>query len=84
MGLHALGLQRGDRIAILAEGAAYAQRVPGPLSLLGLGCIVVPVNSGYVDDEIDHALALTGCIGIFASPAFTGRVDRMDALRALR
>jgi len=83
-GLHELGLRRGDRIAILAEGQAYAQCVLGYLSLLRLGCIMVPVNPRYVDEEIDHALALTGCIGILASPAFASRVDRMHAARALR
>lgn len=83
-GLYALGLRRGDRIAILAEGAAYAQCIQAYLSLLRLGCVMVPVNPRYVDEEIDHALTLTGCIGIFASSAFAGRVDQMDAARALR
>ena len=83
-GLHAVGLRAGDRIAILAEGGAYAQCVVAYLALLRLGCIMVPVNPRFVDEEIEHALTLTGCTGLFASAAFAGRVDRMDVARSLR
>ncbi|MFZ3120365.1 MAG: class I adenylate-forming enzyme family protein [Variovorax sp.] len=82
-GLHALGLRSGDRIAILAEGAAYAQCVIAYLALLRMGCVMVPVNPRYVDEEIDHALRLTGCAGIIASPKFAARVDGTSYARAL-
>lgn len=74
-GLQRLGLKNGDRVAILAEGAAYGECVLSYLALLRLGCVMVPINPRYVDEEIEHALKLTECIGIFASKLFAKRIE---------
>ena len=77
-GLVRSGVRKGDRIGIVADGAAYAECVLAYLALLHIGAVMVPVNPRYVDDEIRQALEMTGCVGIFAAERFAQRLDRMD------
>jgi acyl-CoA synthetase (AMP-forming)/AMP-acid ligase II len=82
-GLYRCGARSGDRIAVLAEGAGYAECVIAYLALLRLGAIMVPINPRYVDEEIGHALSLAECVGIVASAMFVPRIDQLPPAESL-
>jgi long-chain acyl-CoA synthetase len=82
-GLVGLGLQPGDRVAIVAANNWYF--VASYLAVLGAGCVAVPINPASPLPEITRELAAIGARAVIVGPAgrdtFTD-LDR-DALPAL-
>ena len=67
-GLHALGLRRGDPIAIWAEN-----RIEWPVAQLAiayLGAIMVPVNTHFRELDLAYVLEHSGAKAIFLSERF--------------
>ena len=56
--LGALGLKRGDRLAVVTRGGIDSAVVV--LGALAAGVVLVPVNPGYLHDELRHVLVDAG------------------------
>jgi long-chain acyl-CoA synthetase len=69
-GLHALGLERGDRVAVLAQNShrylELYQAVPAA------GMVLVPLNHRHSDAELRYALADSGARVLFAERDVAG------------
>ena len=76
-GLQGLGLQPGDRVAILCANNRLF--VVSYLAVLGAGCVAVPMNPTSPASEIDQQLAVTGAraaiVGPSAASAFKSQLD---------
>jgi long-chain acyl-CoA synthetase len=74
-GLLALGVQPGDRVAlVLRNDCAYAEITLG----LGLiGAVAVPVNWHFTGDDLAHVLVDSGCRVVFAHSGLATRVGRV-------
>lgn len=57
-GLHARGLRRGDRLALMLPNTAALEGVLTALGCWRMGAAVSPLNPSASDDELRHALAL--------------------------
>ena len=72
-GLHALGVGRGDRVAVVAENShrylELYQAVPGA------GMVLVPLNHRHADAELRYALADSGATVLFADGDISGLPD---------
>ena len=56
--LHALGLQRGERVAVLAaNGHAYLETYVG---VPAAGMVIVPLNTRHAEPELEYALKDSG------------------------
>ncbi|MGD9795305.1 MAG: AMP-binding protein [Acidimicrobiia bacterium] len=75
----ALGIDRGDRVAIWAPNSA--QWVIGALGALAAGAILVPINTRFVGDEAAFVIAKSGARALFTVGEFAGH-DYLSALRA--
>ncbi|CAJ0738190.1 AMP-binding protein [Ralstonia mannitolilytica] len=67
-GLHALGLQRGDRIGIWSPNRV--EWVLTQFATARLGLILVNINPAYRLSELEYALNKVGCKAIVAAEAF--------------
>ena len=56
--LGALGVKRGDRLALVTRGGVDSAALV--LGALAAGVVVVPVNPGYLHDELRHVLVDAG------------------------
>ena len=69
-GLRALGLERGDRVAVVAQNShrylELYQAVPGA------GFVLVPLNHRHTDAELRYALEDSGARALFAARALEG------------
>ncbi len=65
LGLAALGIRPGDRIALLSENRPEWSIVD--LAILSLGAINVPIYTTQAQDQIEFILADSGCKTIFIS-----------------
>lgn len=54
-GFHALGIRRGDRVAVWLPN--YPEWICSALALAQLGAVIVPVNTRYREHEAEHVLA---------------------------
>lgn len=72
-GLRALGLSRGDRLALLAANGADAMALLDAAAWLGV--ISVPLNTRLADAELDAILADCAPAVIAAEPRWHGRGD---------
>ncbi|KAG0646567.1 Acyl-ligase sidI [Hyphodiscus hymeniophilus] len=79
-GLLALGLQKGDRIGILAGNCE--EYVAVFFAVGYIGCILVVLNSTYTSAEAQHALRHSGCKVLFAEEKY-GRHENTGLLRQL-
>lgn len=70
LGLHALGLRKGDRLGIWAPNCA--EWVLVQFATARLGVILVNVNPAYRSTELGFALRHSGCRMLVAAPAFKG------------
>lgn len=82
-GLVGLGLQPGDRVAIVAANNWYF--VSAYLAALGAGCVVVPLNATSPVRELQSELAAVGVKAVVAGPTGRATVSQLDrtALPAL-
>ena len=67
-GLHALGLERGDRIGIWSPNRV--EWVLTQFATARLGLILVNINPAYRLSELEYALNKVGCKAIVAAEAF--------------
>lgn len=84
LGLRALGVERGDRVAlILPNGPEF---VAAYFGILGAGAIVTPMNVLLRPEEIRHVLAdSSASLAITAGPYLAGvRAARADLPRPVR
>ncbi|HBX24595.1 MAG TPA: long-chain fatty acid--CoA ligase [Desulfotomaculum sp.] len=70
-----LGVQKGDRVAIMAPNCP--QYVLGYMATLKMGATVVQVNPMYVEKELDHILNDSGAETIIAYDAFYPRIKNI-------
>lgn len=73
--LRALGVGRGDRVAILADNCAQY-----PIAYFGcikLGAILVPVNARFKDDEVHYVVAHSESSVLLFGPEYAGAVERL-------
>ncbi len=76
-GLAGLGLQPGDRIAILAANNWYF--VVAYLAIVGIGAVAVPLNPGSPGPELARELATVGARAAIVGPSArlaAGDIDR--------
>jgi len=66
-GLKKMGLQPGDRIAILSQN--NAEWVIAQFGTAIAGLILITVNPSYRLSELEHALSKSGCRAIIATPS---------------
>ncbi len=75
-GLVGLGLEPGDRVAIVAANNWYF--VASYLAVLGAGCVAVPINPTSPIPEVQHQLAAIGARMVIAGPSAKGTVGALD------
>jgi long-chain acyl-CoA synthetase len=80
--LSALGVARGDRVALLMPNCP--QFFIAELGAWKLGAIVAPLNPIYADAEVEAALRESGATIIVTLTRFYGRVKRVQARTAVR
>jgi long-chain acyl-CoA synthetase len=71
-GLAALGVARGDRVALLLPNGP--EFVVAFCAAMRLGAIVVPINPAYRGEEIAYALADSGAVALVSHTAFAEHV----------
>jgi len=76
--MHALGLRRGDRVAILLPNGA--EWVALFLASASLGCVTIPVNTRLRGPEIAELLGRTRAKALFATDRFLSQ-DYVKMLR---
>jgi long-chain acyl-CoA synthetase len=75
-GLTGLGLEPGDRVAIIAANNWYF--VVSYLAVLGAGCVAVPLNPSSPGPELTRELAAVGARAAIAGPAAKGVLTAID------
>lgn len=73
--LSALGLRKGDRIAVLLRNCVEWAEI-----LLGCarsGVICVPVNARFMDAEVAHVVAHSGASAVITEAALASRIDAL-------
>jgi fatty-acyl-CoA synthase len=73
--LRALGVGRGDRVAILADNCAQY-----PVAYFGcikLGAILVPVNARFKDNEVHYVVAHSESSVLLFGPDHTATIERL-------
>lgn len=82
-GLAGLGLEPGDRVAIVAANNWYF--VAAYLAALGIGCVAVPLNPTSPAPELQRELAVVGARAVVVGPTGRATVAQLDrgALPAL-
>lgn len=83
-GLRALGLEQGDRVALLCGNNRYF--VVSYLAVVGLGAVVVPLNPASPGPEIERELSVVQAVAVVIGPSAATAWERVgrDALPALR
>lgn len=83
-GLVGLGLEPGDRVAIVAANNGIFVRTY--LAVLGAGCVAVPLNPSSPSRELQRELAVVGASAVVVGPAGAAAVRGVDrgALPGLR
>jgi len=83
-GLQGLGLEPGDRVAVVAANNWYF--VVSYLAALGAGCVVVPMNPTSPGPELQRQLAAIDAKAVIAGPSARATVGSLDraALRSLQ
>src|SRR5918996_6570434 len=76
-GLAALGLERGDRVALLAE--TRPEWTLADCALLAAGCTVVPVYHTNSPEECRYVIEHSGARAIVCEDA--GQLEKIEAVR---
>jgi long-chain acyl-CoA synthetase len=66
-GLAALGVRRGDRVAVMCSNGRYF--VDSYLAVVGLGAIAVPLNPTSPAPELEHQIATVGAVAVVVDTA---------------
>ena len=66
-GLSALGVGRGDRVALMCSNGRYF--VDTYLAVLGLGAVAVPLNPTSPAPELEHQIAVVGAVAVVVDTA---------------
>jgi fatty-acyl-CoA synthase len=79
-GLKKMGLQPGDRIAILSQN--NAEWVIAQFGTAIAGLILITVNPSYRLSELEHVLSKSGCRAIIATPSLktTNFLEMLECL----
>jgi fatty-acyl-CoA synthase len=80
-GMHALGLRKGDHVAILMGNDEHWISLFYGAALLG--AVTVPVNTRFKAQELEHCLRQADCKALFYAPKFLGN-DYEAMLREIR
>ncbi|HVZ10407.1 long-chain-fatty-acid--CoA ligase [Rhodopila sp.] len=81
-GLAALGIGKGDRVAILALNSdRYFEAM---FAIPALGAIIVPVNTRLAPPEIDYILKDSGARMLMLDTGFVPMLDKLTELAAVR
>ncbi|KAF1085368.1 Long-chain-fatty-acid--CoA ligase [Sporotomaculum syntrophicum] len=80
--LNALGVKKGDRVAIMSPNCP--QYILGFLATLKLGAVVVQVNPMYVERELEYILKDSGAQTIIAYDALYRRIKNVRSRVALQ
>lgn len=75
-GLRTLGVQRGDRVAIVCANNWYF--VVSYLATLGLGAVATPLNPLSPTAELEREIAMVGAKAAVVGPSAQRSVDAMD------
>jgi len=75
-GLVGLGLEPGDRVAILCANNWYF--VSSYLAILGMGAVAVPLNPLSPPRELERELASVGVRAVMVGPSGRATVDAID------
>ncbi len=75
-GLTGLGLEPGDRVAIIAANNWYF--VVSYLAVLGAGCVAVPLNPSSPGPELTRELAAVDARAVVVGPAARGALASID------
>lgn len=78
-GLAALGVEKGQRVAIYLDNAAAREAVLTALGCFAIGAVAVPFNTRAADPEIAHALALTKPSAVVTISAAAERLRGLGA-----
>ncbi len=81
VGLHALGLNKGDRIGIWAPNCA--EWIVTQIATAKLGLILVNINPAYRLSELEYALHKVGCRALVLAERFKSS-DYVDMVRRLQ
>ena len=77
--LSALGVRRGDRVAILALNSdRYLELM---YALPWLGAVMVPVNTRLAAPEIEYILDDSGAVALFVDTALSHHLKALDGSR---
>jgi fatty-acyl-CoA synthase len=80
-GMHALGLRKGDHVAILMGNDAHWLTLFYGAALLG--AVTVPANTRFKAQELEYCLERADCKALFYAPKFLGQ-DYEAMLRGIR
>ena len=80
LGLHALGLARGERVGVWAPNRA--EWLLAQFATARLGLVLVNVNPAYRLGELEYALSKVGCRAVLVSRAFKTS-DYLGMIRTL-
>ncbi|MEO5723484.1 MAG: class I adenylate-forming enzyme family protein, partial [Ilumatobacteraceae bacterium] len=72
-GLAALGIGRGDRVALLCNNGRFF--VDAYLAVLGLGAVAVPLNPGCPTPEMEREVATVEAKAVFVDPTAAAAWD---------
>lgn len=72
-GLTRLGLEPGDRVAIICANNWYF--VVSYLAILGTGCVAVPLNPASPTPALERELAEVGARAVIVGPSARGRLE---------
>jgi len=78
-GLVRLGLQRGDRLALMCNNGRYFAELY--LAAIGLGVVVVPMNPGSPAPEIERELRVVGARAAVVDPIAASAWSQVDRSR---
>jgi long-chain acyl-CoA synthetase len=72
-GFAALGIERGDRVAVLVHNVPHF--VYAYHGLLRAGAVMIPLNTGYTFEEVSYILADAEARAVVVAEPFIGTVD---------
>ncbi|MFQ5665089.1 MAG: class I adenylate-forming enzyme family protein [Candidatus Binatia bacterium] len=73
--LRALGVRRGERVAVLANNCV--QYPLAYFACIKLGAILVPVNARFKDDEVQYVVAHAAVVVVLYGPEFGATIRRL-------
>jgi long-chain acyl-CoA synthetase len=75
-GLMALGVGRGDRVALVCQNGRHF--VVAYLATVGIGAVAVPLNPTSPPSELGRELAAVGAVIAIVEPSAVAKVDSID------